>query len=215
MKIQIPDVTLLAVSSIEIPETIASLQKSCEKINFGSVKLISHEKPHNLPETILFEKCSKINNIMDFNYYAFYYLTNHIKTSHCLLVHADSWIIHPEMWDDEWLKWDYIGAPWPWKNDAYISHDTGEHVQVGNGGFSLRSKKILDIPSQYKLPLLQEQGFYNEDGNLAVYHRSKMLSLGVKYAPLAVASKFSYENSIPENEGMQTFGFHKNMNPWG
>ena len=55
-KIQLPDVTLIAVSSIKIPETILALQKSYKGIDFGAVKLISHECPKELPEEIQFEE---------------------------------------------------------------------------------------------------------------------------------------------------------------
>jgi hypothetical protein len=41
-----------------------------------------------------------------------------------------------------------------------------------------------------------------------------MLDNGIKYAPLDVACKFSYENTIPENIGIKPFGFHRNMPPW-
>lgn len=208
MKNNIPDVTLIAVSSIEISETIKALQKSCEKINFGAVKLISHECPNDLPNDIKFEYCPKINDIMDFNNYAFKELGKHVSTSHCLMVQFHAWIVRPELWDDLWLDYDYIGAPWRYCEDSYIA-DNGEHVRNGNGGFSLRSKKLLDIPKQYDISLTHDRGFYNEDGNICCYHRSKMLSLGIKYAPLEVACKFSFENEIPENKNILPFGFHK------
>jgi hypothetical protein len=37
---------------------------------------------------------------------------------------------------DDFLKWDYIGAPWPLEYNISKS-------SVGNGGFSLRSKKVM------------------------------------------------------------------------
>lgn len=214
MNIQLPDVTLLTISSIEIEKAIKALEKSREKIDFGAVKFISHERPDNLPGDIIFEKCQPINNATTYSAIVFSRLTEYVDTEYCLLIQYDSWVINPEFWRNDWLQYDYIGAPWAYKNDAYICHDTGEHVRVGNGGFSLRSKKIMSAPWVYQLPLLQEQGWYNEDGNICVYHRKKMLRLGIKYAPLEVASVFSYENPVPENIGLKTFGFHKNFPPW-
>lgn len=215
MNIQLSDVTLLTVTSIEIEKAIKALEKSREKIDFGVVKLVSHEKPDNLPGDIVFKKCQPINNATTYSAIVFNRLTEYVDTEYCLLIQYDSWVIHPELWDDNWFKYDYIGAPWQYKEDAYICYDTGEHVRVGNGGFSLRSKKVMSTPWVYQLPLLQEQGWYNEDGNICVYHRKKMLHLGIKYAPLEIATKFSYENPVPENIGLKTFGFHKNFPPWG
>ena len=51
-KINLPDVTLLALSSIEIPATIKALQLSSERINFAEIKLVSHEEPKDLPKEI-------------------------------------------------------------------------------------------------------------------------------------------------------------------
>jgi hypothetical protein len=210
MKKELPDITIIAISSVKVHETISAIQKSMEHIQFGDAKLISHESPTDLPEEIKFEQCPELENVNLYNLYTFRYLTNHVKTSHCLLVQHDSWVLNPEIWEDDWLKNDYIGAPWMIKDDAYICHDTGEHVRVGNGGFSLRSKRLLYVPEKHNLPLLQEQGWYNEDGNICVYHRKKMLELGIKFAPVEVAAKFSYENPVPENINLKYFGFHKN-----
>ena len=210
-KIKLPDVTLVSVSSIEIPQTVWALEKCCEKIDFGAVKLISHDKPNNLPDYMDFNYIPKITDIMQYNHFTFRELGSCINTSHCLLIQYDSWIINPELWDDSWLQYDYIGAPWAYRDDSYICHATGEHVRVGNGGFSLRSKKLLDAPARFDIRLTHEQGFYNEDGNICCYHRPQLLSLGIKYAPVEVAAKFSYEASVPENKGVKTFAFHKHF----
>jgi len=84
----------------------------------------------------------------------------------------------------------------------------GEHVRVGNGGFSLRSKKLLDIPTKFNMPFLEDRGFYNEDGNICVYNRDFLLNFGIKYATIDVAAKFSREIFLPEYKDIVTFGFH-------
>ena len=212
MKINLPDVTLIAVSSIKIPETINALQKSYEGIKFGAVKLISHEHPENLPEKIQFEECLLLDDIMKYNKCMFLELGKHVNTAHTLIVQYDSWVINPSKWDDDWLKYDYIGSPWPWRENSYLT-DQSERIRVGNGGFSLRSKKLLEIPQKLGLQLEQRQGYWNEDGNICVYHRDAFLNEGIKYAPVEIAAIFSYENPMPENNfgKMKSFGFHKNM----
>lgn len=209
--INLPNVTLLALSSIEIPATIKALEKSCEGINFGAVKLISHRKPDDLPKNIQFKYCNEIKSIDEFNILVFKYLGQYVQTSHCLMVQYHGYVINPLVWDNDWLNYDYCGALWPLKEDAYIAWGSREHVRIGNGGFSLRSKKLLDIPLKHDLPLLQEQGWYNEDGNLNCYYREVMLALGIEYTPIEIAAKFSYENPIPENQNIDKFfGFHRN-----
>jgi hypothetical protein len=71
-------------------------------------------------------------------------------------------IVRPELWSNDFLEYDYIGAPWMYSDTSYIT-DEGEHVPVGNGGFCLRSKKFLEMPTKLGLKLDHRQGFYNHD----------------------------------------------------
>jgi hypothetical protein len=208
--LNINDVTLLAISSIEIPETIWALQHSKSQLNFGAVKLVSDIAPRELPIGIDWEYCPHIRDIMDFNYYVFNDLYKHVNTPHCLMVQYHAYILHPELWEDSWLEYDYIGAPWPVKENSYIANN-GETVRVGNGGFSLRSRKLMELPNLLGLPLTHQQGYFNEDGNICCYYRREFLANGIKYAPLEVAARFSFETLLPENKNLDTsFGFHRN-----
>ncbi len=66
--LNLPNVTLVAMTSVGIEPTIKALEYSCKDINFGAVKLISHEKPNNLPDNIQFEPCEQMNNIDEWNH---------------------------------------------------------------------------------------------------------------------------------------------------
>jgi hypothetical protein len=176
-------------------------------IEYGYSKLVTHEKPDNLPDDIVYEHCPKINSIDEYSKYVIYDLKKHITTDYCLLIQHDGFVLHPEIWDNDFLNWDYIGAPWAISDVSYVTKK-GEHIRVGNGGFSLRSKKLLDIPVKHNMPFLEEQGFYNEDGNICVYNREFFLGFGIKYAPIDVAAKFSREIFLPEYKDIKTFGFH-------
>jgi hypothetical protein len=213
MKIQIPDVTLLAYDTRpeKIDGTILALQKCCEQIDFHSAKLLTDIEPKNLPKNIKWEYAPHINHIDDFNYYMFLELGKHVDSSHCLYVQDHGYILNPDLWDNDWLQWDYCGAPWPLVENAYLT-DAGRRIRVGNGGFSLRSRKLLFAPKELGLELEQRQQFYNEDGNICVYQADKLLKYGIKYMPLKEASIFSYENPILENNygNASTFGYHRN-----
>jgi len=205
------DVTLYALTSIEIDAAIHAIMKSSEKLEFGAIKLLSDKEPDNLPDKIKWEYVPKMSNIDHFNYYMFLETGKHIETSHALHVHHHAWVINSEMWDDEWLQYDYIGAPWKVIENTYIGND-GTVARVGNDGFSLKSKKLLDIPKQNNFHLRSEQGYFNVDGQCCCYWRKEMLELGIKYASVEVAAKFSYENEVPENQNdLVPFGFHKNV----
>jgi hypothetical protein len=217
--INLPDVTLICISSINLSQTYFAFQKSVEGINFGAVKLVTHEMPKDLPDFIEYSEGYKINNINDYSYYCIYNLTNHVDTSHCLLIQADGFVINSHKWDDSWLEYDYIGAPWEYNENSYID-PFGNHQRVGNGGFSLRSKKLLDVPKHDYIEWDVNQGdFYKhmnannfaEDGNICVHNRHIYEKCGCNFAPIEVAAKFAHEKPIKETEGIAPFGFHYHL----
>lgn len=112
----------------------------------------------------------------------------HINTPFAMSVHEDGFIIEPSLWTDEFLKYDYIGAPW-------------EDGVVGNQGFCIESRKIMD--AKLKLPF--NGGDMASDLFICRKHRGKLESSGVRFAPTPLAEKFStelYGDTTP------SFGFH-------
>ena len=227
--IELPDVTLISVDTTDnLDGTLNGIYTSMSGINFGAIKLITTKeqikKNPGLKEEgiILEEPVRDIKNYNDYNYYAIYCLHNHVETSHCLLVQPDGFVLFPDKWDDEWLKYDYIGAPWPLVKDSYIDPFGNQH-QVGNGGFSLRSKKLLEVPTKVEVPWeTNNSDFYwmppgvvnyHEDGNICVHNRHIFVEQGCEFAPVNVAVRFSQENRIPECEGITPFGFHYRLPP--
>lgn len=217
--IDLPDVTLICVSSIDIDKHLYALRKSMEGINFGCVKFVTHEDLDL--DGIWVDKCEKISSIDDFNHYMIFDLHKHVETSHCITIHDDGFIINPEKWDPIWLEYDYIGAPWEYSENSYID-PWGNHIRVGNGGFSLRSKKLLEVPLNANVPFDVNWGnFYkhmgvtlqSEDGNICVHNRHIYEVLGCKFAPVNMAARFSHERPIPETKGITPFGFHYYLPP--
>ena len=204
------NLTVIGVDCTETVKKTLEVIKDCKnKTNFENFVLLTNRKPRNLPDFVVYNRIKKLENINQYNEFMFLRLHEYFDTSHCLVVQHDSGILHPELWDDNWLEYDYIGAPWQYVSDAYIT-TRGEHVRVGNGGFSLRSKRLCELPSKMGWELRHDRGFYNEDGNICVYWRYEMLEEGIKYAPIEVAARFSYENLMRENYKIKPFGFHKN-----
>ena len=84
----------------------------------------------------------------------------------------------------------------------------GNLIEVGNGGFSLRSKKLLELPSKLNIPWRWYYGYCNEDGFISVYNRHILESNGCKFAPVDIAILFSHETEFEETKGIVPFGFH-------
>lgn len=193
-KIKLPQVTLICLTNKDFEGHKKAIDKSCEGIEFGAVKLIWDEK---------------CNSIDEWNRKIIYELWRYVDTDYAILIHADGYVIHPELWKDEWLEYDYIGAPWPLPKDSYsYKDDKGNLQRVGNS-VSLRSKRMLMLPTLLGFEWKSFHGNTNEDGFLCCHHRSELEENGMKFAPLEVAVNFSKEHEIPENKDVETFAFHQ------
>ena len=105
-KLKLPQITLVAMTSVNIKETIQAMEYSMRGIEFGDAVLITHKKPIGLPKNIRYSHTSELTDIDAFNYKMVYELGDHIHTDYAMIVHADGFIVHPEMWRDEFLKYD-------------------------------------------------------------------------------------------------------------
>ncbi len=210
-KLRLPNVTLAAMTSVNLYETIKALQYSMRGIEFGEAVLITHRKPLFLPKGIHYKHTSKLCDIDAFNYKMVYELTDHIETDYVLLVHYDGFVVHPESWRDEFLDYDYIGSPWPLPTNDYSYRDAkGEICRVGNS-VSIRSKRLLDFPRQAGLKWERSvDGDYNEDTFLCCKYKNVIEDAGMKFAPIEVAKYFGHEHMIPEIMDVENpFLFHK------
>ncbi len=211
-KLQLPQVTLVAMASIKVWETVRALEYSMRGIDFGEVVLISHRRPLFLPKGITYKHTSKLTDIDCFNYKTVYELGDYITTEFALLVHYDGFVVHPECWRDEFLNYDYIGSPWPLPKPGtrHCYHDIhGNLCRVGNS-VSIRSKRLMDFPRQAGLPWERdEDGFYNEDIFICCTNKHRFEEAGMEFAPIEAAKYFAHEHPIPEVEGITPFAFHK------
>lgn len=210
-KLELPNVTLIAVSSVKIYETVKALEYSMKSINFGQVVLVTHERPKHLPEGITVKLSDPIIGIDAFNYMMVYDLHKYVDTDYALLVHYDGFVVNPQSWRDEFLKYDYIGSPWPLPSSEHTSYvdAEGNIVRVGNS-VSLRSKRLLEFPSKNNIEWRQTpDGDYNEDIFLCCMCKCEMEKAGLKFAPIEVARYFGREHTLPETTGMDPFIFHK------
>jgi hypothetical protein len=207
--LNLENVTLVAMSSVRIPQTINALAYSCRGIKFGDVKLITDVKINGLPDFIKCEYIERISNIDEWNYAAIYKLGKYIETEFAILIHDDGFIVNPESWREEFLNYDYIGAPWGVPNDNFSFRDINNNlIRVGNS-VSLRSKRLIDLPVKLNLEWKPFHGYYNEDGYICVNYRHVYLEHGMKYADIDVAKYFSHETMIPEIIGIKPFAFHR------
>jgi len=206
----IPNVTLVSVATTEVEATSKALEYSVNSLRFDRVLLISHFDPAPDSNTYKHIQIEPFKSVADWGRFVIFDLHKFIDTDFIILIHADGFIVNPEKWDSNFLKYDYIGAPWPLPRDNFSFRDYyGNIIRVGNS-VSLRSKRLLELPSELDLDWeTVDHGYFHEDGFLAVQNRHILQKYGIKYAPLSVAVHFSKERVIPENKGVKSFLFHQ------
>ncbi len=98
----------------------------------------------------------------------------------------------PAAWDAAFLDCDYIGAKWYWHEDG---------MRVGNGGFSLRSRKLLEALQDPRIVLTDA-----EDLTIGrTFRRLLEREHGIRFASEELADRFSFEVAYPIGK---PFGFH-------
>lgn len=188
------NVTLVAATSVAIPATARALTVSQRKLGFGEALFLSDRPPP--PDTpARWRRIAPIRSRQDYSTFLLRELATHVATSHLLCVQWDGYVIDPDAWDPAFLDYDYVGAPWPHFADG---------MRVGNGGFSLRSRRLVEACAT--LPITNE----SEDVAICRTHRPILEErFGLRFAPEAMARRFAYERFAPTGH---EFGFHGAFN---
>lgn len=172
-----------------------ALQRSMQHIDFGDVILLGlasfADHPALSDGRIRLVPIQALTSIDDYSRFMLHELHQHIQTSHVLVIQWDGFITNPERWQDAFAEHDYIGAPW---------YHGGHPGLVGNGGFSLRSQRLLQATRSIASPDGEP-----EDMTICVHRRAELEQChGIRIAPLALAQAFACEYG-PYRE---SFGFH-------
>lgn len=112
-----------------------------------------------------------------------------------LVIQTDGYPCNADAWTEEFFDYDYIGAVWPWENPS-----------VGNGGFSLRSRRLLDALLALDCSLWQ---CHPEDATICRHERQRLESeYHIRFAPPELADRFSIEWNTSSSWLGRSFGFH-------
>lgn len=190
------DVTLVAVTSVAIGPTVDALRASMRQVQFGQVLLLSDQPPPGgTGPQIEWRRIDRLGSRVDYSRFMLRQLAEHIAGGHALCIQWDGFVLDGERWNRRFLEYDYVGAPWPHFDDGR---------NVGNGGFSLRSRRLLDACT--RLPF---DGTESEDVVISRLCRPLLEEQGMRFAPEDVAREFAYERTRATG---REFGFHGAFN---
>jgi hypothetical protein len=192
----LPGVTLLAIDTRTPELALAALRRCCAGLRFGAVKLLT-DRMLDAPDVDVVV-IPGLADSADYSMRVQRELLPHVDTPHLLIAQWDGFVVDPAHWDDAFLVWDYLGAPWG-------GDGSGNGGRVGNGGFSLRSRRLLQALQDPTLAL-----HHPEDVSICVTHRAALESRhGIRFAPPTLAARFAFEDRLPS---APTFGFHGAVN---
>ena len=197
-RVRIPDTTLCCIDCSNHALAVRALQLTLSGCEFPRAMFFTDRKVDPGPvETVIIDP---IQSLDDYARFVMKRLLPYIDTDYVLLIQWDGYVVNARAWSDQFLLYDYIGARWP-HEALNIPADRA----VGNGGFSLRSKTLLQALQDPRVIAA-----HPEDGAICLTHRQYLeQQYGIAFAPDATADRFSFEHI---ETAAPTFGFHGQIN---
>lgn len=187
----LPRVTLIACDTQSPGRALASLRRSLTQIKPAKTVLFTNVQLC-IKDDIEVVQIPEIKSKAEYSEWIIRELYKHFHTDFVLVTQWDSYVLDGSLWMDDFMEYDYVGAPWL-ETDGF---------SVGNGGFSLRSRKLMEGAANDSVI----QVTHPEDNVLCKIYRPFFEKVyGCKWAPEELADKFSFELKEPAHP---TFGFH-------
>lgn len=175
--LKLKNITLLGLDCVDIQRLIIARNICTQDIEFWAVKLLTSIESNDA-DTV---KIDHIDSIEKYSEFMIKKLDDHVDTDFVLIFQYDGFILSAKNWRDEFLNYDYIGAPWI----GYYEENTEQNV--GNGGFSLRSKKLIKILAKDNHIKLGAP----EDIIISRQYRDYLENMDIQYAPEEIAGMFA------------------------
>lgn len=190
-RLVLPEVTLCAATSVNVKATIRALEVCLSQIKFAACKIFTNAPLQDKHPDIEVVSIEPLYSSADYSKFILSHMVDHVKTSYCLVAQWDGHILDAGRWKHEFLEYDYIGASWPQFDDGY---------DVGNGGFSLRSRRLMERCRDY-----QFHSSHPEDVAIGRTNRAWLEESGMRFAPKAIADIFAVERA---GRLEISFGYH-------
>lgn len=190
-RLALPQVTLCAVTSVNVAATLRALEACLEQVAFAECLLLTDVSVRPGNPAIRVVPIARLGSSAAYSDFLLTRLVDHVASSHCLVAQWDGHLLDAGRWRPEFLDYDYIGASWPQFDDG---HD------VGNGGFSLRSRRLMEW---CRAPEFTPG--HPEDVALARTNRAWLESQGMRFASRELADLFAAERT---GDPRTAFGYH-------
>jgi hypothetical protein len=213
--LKLPNVTYVMVETLSHQMARIAMEDCLSKVEFGDVLLLT-DKPELFgnysnanAEVFIGETKARVKLVPNWptkeewcqaNWFTVPPL---IRTSHILFCQWDAGVWNTNMWREDFLNYDFIGAVWSWHPNK----------RVGNTGFCIKSTRL----ARY---IYDRRGRFPcntaiEDDLLCRGYRTDLENAGFTWAPERLAHEFAYEGCGPNPRPVlktDHFGFHGAFN---
>ncbi len=193
-KVRVENTTLCVVDCVNHALAERALRLCMAGCAFDRVKWLT-DRPRVVPgvQTVIIPP---IYSFAEYSRFMLKDLLRHVETDYALIAQWDGYIVNPQAWSPKFLLFDYIGARWD-----QATQRKQDHHNVGNGGFSLRSRALLEALQD---PVIKPSR--PEDAVICRIYRSYLEDRhDIVFAPDDVADRFSFEHI---EQPTLPFGFH-------
>lgn len=211
-----PTIGLISLTSVEVDAHVHALKHSQHEMEKAGIKvsdvcLVTHQRPWDSNGIRLIQLPFAID-ILSYARMQVRRLHEWIETDFILNIQADGFVTNASKWTDDFLKYDYIGAPWAEPKGL-------SQARVGNSGFSLRSRKFCELSGvKYEMIDWEEDPFvfYDDQGDDVYWTQVNdwwFKSKECRFGSMEIATQFSIEQKIPECPDrtiQDCFGQHAN-----
>jgi tetratricopeptide (TPR) repeat protein len=192
--LELPGVTLVCADTANHALALRALAISRERVRYGRSLFLTDAIPAGLPlpDGVEIVRVDPLTSRDAYSHLMLKALSPHIDTPHALVIQWDGYVVNPNAWDPAFSDCDYIGAKWYWGEAG---------LRVGNGGFSLRSRRLLAALQDPRIALVDA-----EDTTIGCTFRPMLeREHGIRFADEALADRFSFEAAYPVGT---PFGLH-------
>ena len=190
IKMKLNNVTIVCVDTYNVGESVLAIRKTLQEVTPDKCLFFTNSDIQiDGVETIII---NIVNSVDDYSKFIIKELYKYIETDFVLIIQWDGYVLNGRLFPLELYEYDYCGALW-------IERDG---LNNGNGGFSWRSKKLLEaVAKDENIEILTP-----EDVSICrIYRRYLEGQYGLRWAHDWTAEQFSFELREPKNN---TFGFH-------
>lgn len=199
MKPQLQDVTLCIIDCLNADRSIKVLEHCKKMCDFGAVKFLTSipvEYEHRVP-------IMPLNSLVSYSIFMLTRIHEYIDTPFLQIVQRDGWILNPQSWKEEWKQYNYIGP-------LYM-----QYPLVGSGGFSFRSKSLMEETARQTpkwdgtlahAHKIQGKLMYYEDGEISLSGKYKNFKIATPEDAAAYAQGGSRDEKYFRD---YPYGYHR------